>query len=456
MLSSARKIAAKSTELFSANLHLASRHPALSLKQELVERNLLYQVTDESVLDLLETGGHTVYMGIDPTADSLHSGHLKPLSCLAHVLRHGNRGVLLLGGATARIGDPSGRPGERESLSADTIALNSAEIARSLSRITDCLGVSDRVTFVDNTDWYGEMSVLDFFSQVGSALRLSTMLGKESVKSRLSLPNGLSFQEFSYQAFQAYDFLQLHRRYDCSVQLGGADQWGNITIGCDLVRKMAGSSVYGITTQLLVDSRGNKLGKSLGGHPGSTLWLSADKTAPFTLYQSFLRLDDSTCLELCKQLLPVGMEELRVLDREHIANPEARTAQKQLASDVIRMVHGEEELRRAELATRIAFEDPSQLNEMEDGDISQLIASLPCTHLALQAETGAPWRDLLVKMALTSNSDHSRRAMSQSLLVNGVRVEREEETFNPSLHLLKGNLTVVKIGKIVAFISWQE
>ena len=455
MINSARKIVARSAELCSS-LHLAPNRPGLSLRQELEERNLLYQVTDGSLLALLETGGHTVYMGIDPTADSLHSGHLKPLSCLAHILRHGNRGLLVLGGATARIGDPSGRHGERALLAPDAIQFNSAAIVRSLRGITHSLGVSDRVTFVDNAEWYRDMKVLDFFSEVGSALRLSVMLGKDSVKSRLSQPNGLNFQEFSYQAFQAYDFLQLHRRYGCTVQLGGADQWGNITIGCDLVRKMAGSAVYGLTTQLLLDSRGNKLGKSLAGHPGSTLWLSADRTPPYSLYQSFLGLDDTTCLVLCKQLLPAGLEELRALDREHIANPAARTAQKQLASDVIRMVHGEDELRIAELATRVAFEDPSQLSELEDGDISRLISSVPCTSLSLQEETGALWRDLLTKTGLTSTLEHARKVVSQGLLVNGVRVENEEETFSPSLHLLKGKLTVVKIGKTVVFISWRE
>ena len=457
MISSVRKIVAKSTELCSSHLHLAPTHPcSLSLKRELEERNLLYQVTDDSVLPLLETGGQTVYMGIDPTADSLHSGHLKPLSFLAHVLRAGNRGILVLGGATARIGDPSGRHGERALLPPDTIAHNSAAIEECLKRITHSLGVSDRVTFVDNAEWYREMNVLDFFYQVGSALRLSVMLGKESVKNRLSLPHGLNFQEFSYQAFQAYDFLQLNRLHDCTVQMGGADQWGNITIGCDLVRKMTGSTVYGLTTQLLVDSRGNKLGKSLGGHPGSTMWLSPAKTAPYTLYQSFLGLDDATCLQLCKQLLPAGLEELRSLDKEHIANPAARTAHKKLASEVIRMVHGEDELRIAELATRIAFEDPSLLNEMEEGDISQLMTSVPCTKLSLQDNTGALWGDLLIRIGLTSTPEHTHKVMSQGLLINGDRVEREEEAFNPALHILKGKLTLIRIGKVVTFISWQE
>ncbi|KAI6660853.1 hypothetical protein LOD99_13577 [Oopsacas minuta] len=451
MITSLRQLVTKSAGV-SSHFHVqphSKYSESLSLKQELTERHLLHQVTDETVLDLLQTGGQTVYMGIDPTGNSLHSGHLKPLSYLAHIIRYGNKGVLLLGGATARIGDPSGRDSERSVLPEETIKHNSTDIEQSLRSITHSLGISDRVIFVNNEDWYNPLSILDFFSQVGSAMRLSLMLGKNSVKRRMLLPNGLNFQEFSYQAFQAYDFLQLYQRYGCTVQLGGADQWGNITAGCDLVRKKTGHSVFGLTTGLLVDSKGNKLGKSMGGHPDTVLWLSSSKTAPYTLYQSFLRLDDVTCIELVKQLLPISLTEVSLIERDHIANPSVRVAQKQLASDVIRMVHGNDELRKAELATRIAFEDPSHMNEMGEESISELIHSLPYIILSLQEQIGVLWVDLLVRIGLASTQENALSIISKTLKINGTRINNPNEVFKPHQHLLRGDISIVKIAIIV-------
>ena len=454
MITSVRKLVARPAGVCSNKQRLYSGK--LSLREELDERQLVYQVTDEVVLDLLEMGGHTVYMGIDPTGDSLHSGHLKPLSYFARILRHGNKGILLLGGATARIGDPSGRDSERNIIPEEELKHNLAALEQSLKRITDSIGISDRVTFVNNEDWYKQLNVIDFFSQVGTAMRLSVMLGKNSVKRRLLLPNGLNFQEFSYQAFQAYDFLQLYKRYGCIAQLGGGDQWGNITAGCDLVRKVTGQTVYGLTTALLVDSKGNKLGKSMGGHPGTTLWLAASKTAPYTLYQSLLNLDDPTSLHLVKQLLPCSMTEVRLVEREHLANPSERATQKRLASEVIRIVHGDEELRRAVLATRIAFGNPSHLNDMEVVSISKLIQSLPHTKLPLQGQTGKLWTQLLVDIRQAVTLDKACTIVSQSLRINGLRVSNTEKVFDPQLDILKGDLSVVRIGKSVTFISWQR
>ena len=454
MITSVRKLVARSAGVCSHIQRLYSG--GSSLKQELTERQLIHQVTDETVLDLLETGGQTVYMGIDPTGDSLHSGHLKPLSYFAHILRHGNEGVLLLGGATARIGDPSGRDSERNVIPEEVLKHNLVALEQSLKKITHSLGISDKVIFVNNEDWYKQLNIVEFFSQVGTAMRLSVMLGKNSVKRRLLLPNGLNFQEFSYQAFQAYDFLQLYKRHNCTAQLGGADQWGNITAGCDLVRKVTGQTVFGLTTTLLVDSKGNKLGKSMGGHPGTTLWLTASKTAPYTLYQSLLNLDDPTSLDLVKQLLPCTMTQMRLTEREHLTNPGERVAQKQLAAEVTRVVHGDEELRKAELATRIAFDDPSHLNEMEGSSISELIHSLPHTKLLLREQVGNLWTELLVEIGHAATQDKACNIVSQSLKINGSRVSNPDRLFDPQQDLLKGDLSVVRIGKSVTFISWQR
>ena len=454
MITSVRKLVARSADVCSHNQRLYSG--SLSLKEELTERQLIHQVTDEAVLDLLEIGGQTVYMGIDPTGDSLHSGHLKPLSYFAHILRNGNKGILLLGGATARIGDPSGRDSERNIIPELVLKHNLAALEQSLKRITHSLGISDRVIFVNNEDWYKQLNIIEFFSQVGTAMRLSVMLGKNSVKRRLLLPNGLNFQEFSYQAFQAYDFLQLYKRYDCTAQLGGADQWGNVTAGCDLVRKVTGQTVFGLTTALLVDKKGNKLGKSMGGHPGTTLWLTASKTAAYTLYQSLLNLDDPTSLDLMKQLLPGTMTEMRLIEREHLTNPGERVAQKRLASEVIRIVHGEEELRKAELATRIAYDNPSHLNEMEVTSISELIDSLPNTKLSLQGQVGNLWTQLLVEIGQAATLEKACSIVSQSLKINGLRVSDPDRIFHPQQDLLKGDLSVVRIGKSVTVIAWQR
>ena len=455
-LPSLRKLAVYSAELacsqLSRSLHASGRG---SLKRELEERSLLYQVTDDALLERLEKGGEVVYLGIDPTADSLHIGHLKPISCLAHILLRGNRGILLIGGATARIGDPSGRESERSLLAPETTRFNSTSIAEMLCKITRSLGVSDRVTLVNNEDWYENLNILDFFSQVGPSLRLSAMLGKDSVKSRLRVSNGLSYQEFSYQAFQAYDFYQLNRRYGCATQLGGADQWGNITAGCDLVRKLSSSSVYGLTTQLLVDSQGNKLGKSIGGYPGSTLWLSSSKTSPFTLYQSFLRLDDVTCLQMIRQFLPLPLGEVELIEREHSKILEKRVGQRKLASDVTRMVHGDEELKFVEMATRLAFENFSYLEEMQDGEISGVIRNVPHVKLSLQQNAGLSLKEILLNSGHTPNLEMAQTACSQSLRVNGMRMMNADEVFTPD-NFVRRNLSIFKTGKIVTFVLWKE
>ncbi|KAF1793527.1 Tyrosine-tRNA ligase, bacterial-type, type 1 [Phytophthora cactorum] len=300
---------------------------------------------------LLSSRAPAVYCGFDPTADSLHLGNLLQGIALRHFQRAGVRPILLVGGATGMIGDPSGKSEERVLLSDDTVLHNAQEIAKGLSAVLDFDDPKTGAIICNNAEWHTKMSAVTWMRDIGRHFRVNAMLQRESVKKRLETDQGISFLEFSYQLFQAYDFLHLYKNYGCVAQIGGSDQWGNIASGIELVRKSTGEEVFGATLALLTTASGEKYGKSAG----NAIWLDAEKTSVFDFYQFFLRSDDRDVEKLLKSFTFREVEDIRDIVAEHEKAPEKRAAQKVLAEEITVMMHGQEGLKAALDATELLF-----------------------------------------------------------------------------------------------------
>lgn len=299
--------------------------------------------------ELLEREPRTFYVGFDPTADSLHVGNLLGIVTARRLMLAGHQAILVAGGATGMIGDPSGRSSERVLLDPDTLAHNTAAIARQLERLLGGSGSGGPI-IVDNREWLEPLTLISFLRDVGKHVSVATMLGRESVRSRLG-GEGLSFTEFTYMILQAVDFWQLYRRFGCTLQLGGSDQWGNIAAGIDLVRRLEGAEVHGLTWPLVTKADGTKFGKSVGGN----VWLDSERTSPFELYQFFVRAEDAKVLEYLRFYTFLGSDELAEHEAAHARDPGARVSHERLAWEVVRFVHGEEEATKAREASHALF-----------------------------------------------------------------------------------------------------
>ncbi|MBQ6330206.1 MAG: tyrosine--tRNA ligase, partial [Kiritimatiellae bacterium] len=322
----------------------------MRLIEELKARGLVEALTDPGIEAALDRPT-TVYCGFDPSARSLQAGNLVSMIVLRRFQQAGHRVIALVGGATGLIGDPSGKSAERNMLTVEQVAFNKEGIRENLSRVLDFDGPNAAV-MVDNYDWYKGMSVIEFLRDIAVNFRVPQMLAKESVKKRLEASEGaLTFTEFSYQILQGNDFLHLYDRYGCRLEVGGADQWGNITAGTDLVRRMRGETAFGLTFPLLLDSSGRKFGKS----EGNALFLDASMTPVFDWYQYFLRAADADVIRYLKVFSMRSLEEIAALEAEMKARPEARIPQKALADELTLLVHGEEGLRKAREATAALY-----------------------------------------------------------------------------------------------------
>ena len=309
----------------------------MTLFEELKARGLVEAVTDPEIEKLLETP-QTVYCGFDPSAASLQAGNLVSIMVLRRFQQAGHKVIALVGGATGLIGDPSGKSAERNMLTVEQVEENKKGIRENLSRILDFDGPNAAV-MVDNYDWYKGTSAIEFLRDIAINFRVPQMLAKESVKKRLEASEGaLTFTEFSYQILQGNDFLHLFDTFGCSIEVGGADQWGNITAGTDLVHRMRGTTAYGLTFPLLLDSTGKKFGKS----EGNALFLNAQMTSVYDWYQYFLRAADADVIRYLKVFSMRPLDEIAELEAQMKANPEARIPQKALAEEITRLVHGEE------------------------------------------------------------------------------------------------------------------
>jgi tyrosyl-tRNA synthetase len=319
---------------------------------ELRWRGLIHQTTDDvGLANRLSAQPRTLYAGFDPTADSLHVGHLLALVVLRRFQRAGHRPIALVGGATGMVGDPSGKSEERNLLGVDELRANVARIGGQIGRLLDFSGPRG-AQLVNNYDWMSQFSYLDFLRDIGKNFPVNVMLAKDSVRSRIErTDSGLSFTEFSYMLLQAYDFVYLNQHWECELQIGGSDQWGNITAGIDLARRMRGVSLQGLTFPLLTKSDGSKMGKTESG----ALWLAPERTSPYQFYQYWLNVDDAEAGKCLRYFTDLTREEVEALDAERTADAARRTSQRRLAEEITRLVHGDDGLRKAQRASEILF-----------------------------------------------------------------------------------------------------
>lgn len=347
------------------------------------QRGLLSQSSLE-VGELADKLGRpvTLYAGFDPTADSLHIGHLLQIMVLSHFQRCGHRPIALVGGATAMIGDPSGKSEERNLLDEDSIAQNAAGIKRQLEQFLDFDCGGNAALLVNNGDWIGQFSFIEFLRDVGKHFRVGEMMGKESVRKRLQSETGMSFTEFSYQMLQSYDFLHLFREYQCRLQIGGEDQWGNITAGIDLVRKLEAAAVFGITSPLITKADGQKFGKTEGG----AVWLDPERTSPYDFYQYWIRCDDRDVIKLLKFFTFLPLDQISDLEREFTYAPEKRQAQTVLAEEVTRLVHGADELEKVQKASRVLFGE--EISGLNDHDLQTIFSDVSSSEMSMDSLRG--------------------------------------------------------------------
>ena len=382
------------------------------LLEELSRRQLCHDSTDAAALgEMLDGGPQTLYLGFDPTADSLHVGSLLGVVMLRRFLEAGHKPIALVGGATGMIGDPSGRSDERNLLDEATLEANLEGIA---SQVRALLG--EDVEVCDNKDWTENVSMLEFLRDVGKHVTVNQMTAKDSVRSRLESEAGISYTEFSYMLLQAFDFWWLHEHKGCTLQLGGSDQWGNITAGIDLIRKRSGAAAHGLTWPLLTRSDGQKFGKTAEG----TVWLSAERTIPFDFHQYFLRSDDLDVETLLAQLTLLPMADIEEAMNEHHKLPEQRTAQRVLADEVTKFVHGENHVRKANDAAQVLYGNAELTAELLESTRG-IVGELSVSREDLEGETAL--ETLLTQSGLCSSLSDARRQLSQSaVLINNERI----------------------------------
>jgi len=389
----------------------------MNIIEELQWRTLMHQCTDmAAVTKELETST-VLYAGFDPTSDSLHVGSLLPLMMLRRFQLAGHKPIALVGGATGMIGDPSGKSDERTLLSKEILRHNVSSVETQMRQFLDFEGPNGAVV-VNNFDWMQAFSFLDFLRDVGKNVPVSVMLGKDSVKSRLERQDsGLSFTEFSYMLLQAYDFAYLAKHLDCKLQIGGSDQWGNITAGIDLGRRMNSQQLYGLTCPLLTTSDGRKMGKTEKG----AVWLSADKTSPYEFYQYFINVDDADVLMVLRFLSDVEREEYTEIEASLAEKPGA--AQRRLAESITRLVHGELGLQSALRASQALF--GAEIDSLSEKELSEIFADVPSSTLPRsRLDKGLTLIDALVAVSLVSSKGEARRAIEGgSVYINNRRAE---------------------------------
>lgn len=408
------------------------------LLEDLEYRGLVYQVTNrEELSKKMSEGRVTLYCGFDPTADSLHIGSLLPILTLRRFQLAGHNSIALVGGGTGLIGDPSGRSTERSLNTDDTVANWTESLKNQLSRFLDFEAAGNPAKLVSNYDWLAPLDIITFLRDIGKNFTVNYMLAKDSVDSRLA--NGISFTEFSYMILQAYDFFKLNRDHGVNLQLGGSDQWGNITAGLDLIGKMGGSDAYGITMPLVTKSDGKKFGKSESG----AVWLDRSKTSAYQFYQFWINTDDSDVIRFLKYFTFLSRDEIAALEQAVASQPEKREAQRELARQVTRLVHGADAVESAEKITAALFSgDVTQLSEDE---LVEALQDMPTTVMGEAAETGLI--DLLVEAkAAPSRRQAKQDIESGAVYVNGVK-QTGIDTMLTSEQRLHGRYVVLRRGK---------
>ncbi|MBW7875700.1 MAG: tyrosine--tRNA ligase [Candidatus Cloacimonetes bacterium] len=410
----------------------------MSTIAKLKNQGLISQITSEDIdLDNLS---YTFYAGFDPTADSLHVGHLFVLMMMKRLQDLGHTPIAVVGGATGMIGDPSGKSKERNLLDEEQIAHNVACVRVQIEKFID-LKSSGRL--VNNMDWMKEFSLIPFLRDVGKNFRLSEMIAKESVQKRLDSEEGISFTEFTYQILQSYDFLHLYETYGCNLQIGGSDQWGNITAGTDLIRRKTGGSAFGITFPLIQGANGQKFGKTEQG----TVWLDEKRTSPYQFYQFFLQTEDSLAVQYLRYFTLLSDSDIEQLEQDLKERPEARTAQKALALDITKRVHGEVLAQKAIEASQILF--GAEITQMDDASLSGIFSDVPSLvqqrNILDSGELSL--LDVLVEAKLVPSKGQGRqRIKGGGIYINNKRVDDENLKLGPN-NLVTESTMVLRAGK---------
>lgn len=414
----------------------------MNLYEDLKWRGLVAEAS-EGVGEVLEREKVSGYIGFDPTAASLHVGSLLPIMLLARMQRHGHTPIALVGGGTGLIGDPSGKTRERQLLSVEQVEENVRGIRAQLERFLDFESASNPAKIVNNADWLARISFLEFLRDVGKYFTINYLLAKESVKRRVEQEGGLSFTEFSYSLLQAYDFLVLHDREGCTLQMGGTDQWGNITSGIELIRKLRQRPAHGLVCPLVTTSSGVKFGKTEAG----TIWLDPELTSPYELYQFWLNVDDRDVLPYLRFFTWLGAQEIGELAAAMDERPGAREPQRRLAREVTAAVHGEGELERAERASRVLF--GGEVEGLGSRELLQVFAEVPSSEVAPErlAGDGLAVADLLAESGLVSSKSEARRSIDQGgIYLNNRRVEDARAAVTRD-DAIDGALLVLRKGK---------
>jgi tyrosyl-tRNA synthetase len=410
-------------------------------------RGFVHGVTDEDGLrHLLATERVTFYVGFDPTGPSLHIGNLLGMMAMAWLQRLGHRPIAVAGGGTGRIGDPSFRDEERELLAEDRLRANLEGIRSQLARVLD---LSDGL-LLDNYEWLGSFGFIEFLRDVGKHFSVNAMIARESVRRRLEeREHGISFTEFSYQLLQAYDFAHLYAAHGCRLQAGGSDQWGNITAGIDLTRRLHGGEVYGLVWPLVERSDGRKFSKSTG----EAVWLDAGMTSPYAFYQWFFNVPDDDAVRFLKTYTFLPLEDVAALEAEQRRDPAARAAQRTLAAEITRTVHGDAGLQAAERATRVLFGD-EPFSGLDDRTLADAFESAPSVDLPrARLEAGLTVADLLVECGSARSRGEARRLVEQGgVYLNNRRASEAAAAVGPTD--LAGTATaVVRVGKKRYFLA---
>ncbi|GCD78466.1 tyrosine--tRNA ligase [Thermaurantimonas aggregans] len=418
----------------------------IDILHELTWRGMLHDMTP-GLENHVKTGMCSAYLGFDPTADSLHIGHLVGVMTLLHFQRAGHKPYALVGGATGMIGDPSFKSAERNLLDKETLAHNVECIKKQLSQFLDFSdSISNKAELVNNYDWMSQFSFLDFIRDVGKHITVNYMMAKDSVKKRLEEGSGLSFTEFSYQLIQGYDFYHLWKHNNVTIQLGGSDQWGNIVTGTELIRRMEGGTAYALTVPLITKADGTKFGKTESG----SVWLDPHKTSPYAFYQFWLNVSDEDAEKYIKIFTTFTKEETEALIEQHRAAPHTRTLQKALGKSVTTMVHGEKEYQTALKASEILFGKSSteDLASLDERTFLQVFEGVPMAELS-KSTLDTP-SEAAVFLADVSGAFPSRGEARRMLQQGAVHINKEKWSENQpitSSQILNGRYMVIQKGK---------
>jgi tyrosyl-tRNA synthetase len=433
------------TQLAIGNWQLATYSAGVSILEELQWRGLIADCTDTGELTKKISRPITLYCGFDPTADSLHVGNLVPLLALRRFQLFGHQPIAVAGGATGSIGDPSGKSQERQLLTKDVLDQNIASVKQQLAKLLDFETKQNPARLVDNAGWTAGVPFLEFLRDIGKHFSVNQMVAKESVRARMEdREAGISYTEFSYMLLQAFDFMVLCREHDCELQIGGSDQWGNITAGIELTRKKLGRQVFGLTLPLITNADGSKFGKTVAG----AIWLDPKRTSVYKFYQFWINTDDRDVIRYLKYFTFLAQDEVGLLEKQHVENPGERTAHKALAKAATDLIHGAGATREAARASEILF--GGNLDGISESTFNEIIGEVPTKEIAQSrlAGTGIPLVELLIHAGLCLSKGQARKDIEGGgINLNNMRMTNANQAVMAGDFLFHGKHILLRKGK---------